>query len=62
MKIRYLADDDVLEIRLSDLPIRREVSQGWHTQLSYAADGTLVQIVLLEARQRGMYPIRAASD
>lgn len=42
----YFEDDDTLQIRLlregQDKPIVREVSQGWYTIISYAADGTIV--------------------
>lgn len=47
MKSVYIEDDDILEIRVSDKPIAREVSQGWHTNISYAEDGSIVEIVLL---------------
>jgi len=33
-----------------------EVSQDWQTNLSFAEDGSVVEIVLLEARTRGAYP------
>lgn len=51
MKSIYFEKDDILEIRVSDKPIVREVSQGWHTNISYAADGTIVEIVLLDAKR-----------
>ena len=44
-------------IHLSDKPIVREVSQDWHTHLSYAEDGTAVELVILEARARGVLPM-----
>mgnify|MGYP003497484551 CR=1 FL=1 len=56
MKVTYFDDDDTLVIRLSDKPITREVSQDWRTHVSYAADGSAVEIVLLEARASGAYP------
>ena len=62
MKTTYF-DDDTLVILLSDKPIIREVSQDWNTHISYAADGTTVEIVILEAKAHGMLPaemIRAA--
>jgi hypothetical protein len=39
------------------------VSQDWNTHISYAEDGTTVEIVILEAKAHGMLPaelIRAA--
>jgi uncharacterized protein YuzE len=63
MKATYFDDDDTLVIHLSEKPITREVSQDWNTHISYAADGTTVEIVILEAKAHGMLPaeiIRAA--
>ena len=63
MKATYFDDDDTLVIHLSEKPITREVSQDWNTHISYAADGTTVEIVILEAKVHGMLPaemIRAA--
>ena len=53
----YYYDDDILVIRLSDKPIIREVSQDWNTHVSYAEDGTAVEIVLLDATARGAMPL-----
>jgi len=33
-----------------------EVSQDWNTHNSYAADGTTVETVILEAKAHGMLP------
>lgn len=63
MKTTYFDDDDTLVIHLSDKPITREVSQDWNTHISYAEDGTTVEIVILEAKAHGILPaemIRAA--
>ena len=57
MKTTYFEDDDILEIRVSDKPIVREVSQGWHTNISYAEDGSVVEIVLLDAKKEGLLPV-----
>jgi hypothetical protein len=57
MKTIYHPDDDILEIRISDKPVSREVSHGWNLNISYAEDGSVVEIVLLEAREQGLYPI-----
>ncbi len=34
-----------------------EASQDWHTNLSYAEDGTIVEIVLLDAKKEGLLPL-----
>jgi hypothetical protein len=57
MKTTYHADDDILEIHISDKPVAREVSHGWNGNISYAEDGSVVEIVLLEAREQGLYPV-----
>lgn len=58
MRSTYFADEDTLVIHLADKPITREVSQDWHTNISFAEDGSVVEIVLLEARAHGAYPIQ----
>jgi hypothetical protein len=57
MKSIYFENDDILQIRVSDKPIVREVSQDWHTNVSYAEDGTIVEIVLLDAKKEGLLPV-----
>jgi hypothetical protein len=57
MKSIYFENDDILQIRVSDKPIVREVSQDWHTNISYAEDGTVVEIVLLDAKKEGLLPM-----
>jgi len=57
MRTTYYDQDDILVIHLSDKPITREVSQDWNTQISYAADGTTVEIVLLDAAANGAFPL-----
>jgi len=42
MKSTYFENDDILQIRVSDKPIVREELQGWHTNISYAEDGSIV--------------------
>ena len=42
---------------MSDKHIEREVSQDWHTHIGYAEDGTMVEIVLLDARKEGFLPV-----
>ena len=57
MRATYYPDDDILEIRFSDRAIVREVSQDWNTCLSYDADGNIVEMVVLDARAIGAWPV-----
>ena len=57
MKIVYCDDGETLAIRLSDKPVVRVVSQDWRTHVSYAADGTVAETVILEARECGARPL-----
>ena len=53
----YFENDDILQIRISDKPVVREVSQEWHTNISYAEDGSIVEIMLLDAKKEGLMPM-----
>ena len=53
MRTTYYDEDDILVIHLSDKPITREVSQDWNTHISFAADGTAVEVVVLDAKANG---------
>lgn len=57
MRTTYYEDDDILVIHLSDKAIVREVSQDWNTHISYAADGSAVEVVVLEAKSSGAVPV-----
>jgi len=57
MKSIYFESDDILQIRVSDKQVVREVSQDWHTNISYAEDGSIVEIVLLDAKKEGLLPL-----
>lgn len=57
VKTTYFDDDDILVIHLSDKPVVREVSQDWHTHVSFAADGSVVETVILDAAQIGAWPL-----
>ena len=57
MKSIYFESDDILQIRVSDKPIVREVSQDWNTNISYAEDGSIVEIVLLDSKKEGLLPL-----
>jgi hypothetical protein len=57
MKTTYYDKDDILVVHLSDKPIAREVSQDWNTHISYAADGTTVEVVVIDAAAIGAFPL-----
>lgn len=57
MRTTYYEEDDILVLHLSDKPISREVSQDWNTHISYAADGTAVEIVIIDAAAIGAFPL-----
>ncbi len=59
MKTTYFQDDDILVLRMADKPIVREVSQDWNTHISYAADGSVVEVVVLDAAANGAMPVLA---
>jgi hypothetical protein len=44
----YLPNEGTLHIRLTDKPVLREMSPNWHTHISYAGDGSIVEVVLLD--------------
>lgn len=58
MKSTYLESDNILQFRVSDKPIVREESQGWQTHISTAEDGSIVEIILLDARKEGLLPVQ----
>ena len=57
MKTTYFDAEDTLIVRLSDKPVLREVSPDWRTHVGYAADGSVVETVILEARECGASPL-----
>ncbi len=58
MKTTYYEADDILILHMEDKPIVREVSQDWNTHISYAADGSVVEVVVLDAKANGAMPIQ----
>lgn len=62
MKTIYYPQDDILEIRFSDKPIAREVSQDWNVNLSYAEDGSVVELVILDAVKGGFMPFQSGAE
>jgi Protein of unknown function (DUF2283) len=62
MKTTYFEADDTLVLHVSDKPIVREVSQDWYTHVSYAEDGSAVEVVVLDARARGAIPVQTLQN
>ncbi|MFM9971768.1 MAG: DUF2283 domain-containing protein [Burkholderiales bacterium] len=60
MKTIYYPQDDILEISLSDKAIAREVSQDWNINVSYAPDGSVVELVISDAVKSGFMPFQSA--
>lgn len=61
MRTIYYPQDDILEVHFTDKPIVREVSQDWNVNLSYAEDGSLVELVILDAVKEGFMPFESAA-
>ena len=57
MKTTYDETEDILVLQLSDKKITKEVSQDWNTHISYADDGSIVEIVILDASKQGAWPL-----
>lgn len=57
MRTTYDETDDILVLHLSEKPIVTETSQDWNTHVSYAEDGSIVEIVVLEASKHGAWPL-----
>ena len=57
VKSIYFENDDILQIRVSEKQIVCEASQDWHTNISYAEDGSIVEIVLVDAKKEGLLPL-----
>ncbi len=53
----YREDEDLFQLRLSNKQIVREASLDWHSHISYAADKSIVEIVLLNAKKSGALPL-----
>jgi uncharacterized protein YuzE len=57
MRTLYDEADDILVLHLADKAVAREASQDWNTHISYAEDGTIVEVVILEASKQGAWPL-----
>ena len=53
VKCSCLENEGTLHIRLTDKPVTRETSLNWHTNISYAEDGSIVEVVLLDFNTLG---------
>lgn len=62
MKTTYYEADDILVLHVDDKPIVRETSQDWNTHISYAADGSVVEVVVLDARANGAMPVEKLAN
>ena len=59
METLYYPDDDILVLKLSNAPIVKEISQDWNVNVSYDDDGNIVEMVVLDAKASGLYPVHA---
>ena len=57
MRTIYDEADDILTIHLSNKQIEKEISQDWYIHVSYAADGSIVEVVVLDAQKNGAWPL-----
>ena len=57
MKTDYNAEDDILILRFTAKPVAREISQDWNLNIGYAKDGSIVEIVILDAKASGAWPL-----
>jgi hypothetical protein len=62
MKTIYFPQDDILEMRFSDKRIAREISQDWNVNVSYAEDGSIVELVILDAVKSGFMPFESTGE
>ena len=53
VKCSFLENEGTLHIRLTDKPVMRETSPNWHANISYAEDGSIVEVVLLDFSRLG---------
>lgn len=57
MKSTYFEEGDVLRIRISEQPVARKVAQSDDVHIAYAVDGSVVEVVLLNAMVQGWVPL-----
>lgn len=59
MRTTYYPEDDILKMVFNDQPILRETSQDWNVNVSYGADGSIVEMVILDAVASGLIPFHS---
>lgn len=59
MKTTYYPEDDILELKFNEKTIVREISQDWNVNVSYAEDGSIVEMVILDAVNAGLIPFHS---
>jgi hypothetical protein len=57
MKSTYFEEGDVLRVRISEQPVARKVAQDDNVHIAYGADGSVVEVVLLNAMVQGWVPL-----
>ena len=62
MKTIYFPEDDILELIFSEKEIVRETSQDWNVNVSYAADNSIVKMVILDAVAAGLIPFHSGQS
>lgn len=62
MRTTYYPEDDILEIKFSDKTIIRETSQDWNVNVSYSEDGSIVEMVILDAVKAGLIPFHSGNN
>ncbi|MDP8568931.1 DUF2283 domain-containing protein [Methylophilus aquaticus] len=62
MRTTYYPEDDILKMVFNDQPILRETSQDWNVNISYAADGSIVEMVILDAVGSGLIPFHSGDS
>ncbi|MBF0308028.1 MAG: DUF2283 domain-containing protein [Magnetococcales bacterium] len=58
----YYPEDDILVIRFSDNRIVKDSSQSWNIHIGYGENNGMVELVILEAREQGLYPVVTESQ
>ncbi len=62
MRTTYYPEDDILKLVFNNNKIVRETSQDWNVNVSYAADGSIVEMVILDAVAAGLIPFHSGDS
>ena len=62
MKTTYYPEDDILKLTFNDHKIVREISQDWNINVSFAEDGSIVEMVILDAVAQGLIPFHSGDS